>query len=356
MNQLRFWSVGLGLAMLLSSAPSFAQDAPVACARYCDAGRKDKVYLADALAGYGLENKQYFAGKPEVIDGDTLMFGGEMVRLWGIQAPDIDSWPGGPWARATLEEEVAYRQIECVEIDRDPDGQLLAACADRDGFIPRLPLMYGMVVPRSDAKSIYSPLYDELIRKFQLSASIAENLIPMIERLQLNQRADVISRVVCGANSDCEDEPPYDVRAHLSEYGLVGHRFFEGPAETIDGETIRIGDEVIRLWGVATPDIESKPWGPWARTALAEEIGDGPVQCVEVVEDLDGRPLALCANESWFMPYRPIQNGLAVLRREHTLNAPTRADDWLRPTWFKIFDDDAPRKKRGVWHGLPDAP
>ena len=35
-----------------------------------------------------------FSGVPYVIDGDTLAFGRKRVRIWGIDAPEMDTWPG----------------------------------------------------------------------------------------------------------------------------------------------------------------------------------------------------------------------------------------------------------------------
>ena len=70
-----------------------------------------------------------------VVDGDTLHVGDERVRLWGIDAPEIDE-PGGPAARDALEE-FAADGVRCrlppSGQDRDRYGRAVRRCVTPDG-------------------------------------------------------------------------------------------------------------------------------------------------------------------------------------------------------------------------------
>lgn len=76
-------------------------------------------------------------GTPEVVDGDTLRFGGRIVHLYGIDAPekaqtcknkrnrDFDC---GETARRTLDLIIANATISCREKYRDSWGNSVAVC------------------------------------------------------------------------------------------------------------------------------------------------------------------------------------------------------------------------------------
>ena len=71
-----------------------------------------------------------------VVDGDTLVLGGERVRLWGIDAPedgqpcerDGKLYDCGASAQAALLELVAGRDLWCAVRDRDRYGRTVATC------------------------------------------------------------------------------------------------------------------------------------------------------------------------------------------------------------------------------------
>lgn len=67
------------------------------------------------------------APKPrfQVIDGDTVKFGPQLVRLFGIDAPDRGQpcddgvwWPG-PLAKRALERFIGGRPVNCRQVDHD---------------------------------------------------------------------------------------------------------------------------------------------------------------------------------------------------------------------------------------------
>lgn len=75
-------------------------------------------------------------GKPRVIDGDTIAFGDQRVRLHGIDAPESKqtcSVYGKPWncgqeATFALANLVGNHWIKCEERDKDRYGRIVAVC------------------------------------------------------------------------------------------------------------------------------------------------------------------------------------------------------------------------------------
>ena len=75
-----------------------------------------------------------------VVDGDTLVWQGQTVRLFGIDAPERDqrcdrngkSWACGAWATDQLRAAVRAGAVDCRPEDTDRYGRLVATCtADR---------------------------------------------------------------------------------------------------------------------------------------------------------------------------------------------------------------------------------
>ena len=60
-----------------------------------------------------------------VVDGDTVKFGPQFVRLFGIDAPeriqtcDDGQWHPGPLAKKALEDFIAGRPVTCKQVDCD---------------------------------------------------------------------------------------------------------------------------------------------------------------------------------------------------------------------------------------------
>jgi endonuclease YncB( thermonuclease family) len=75
-------------------------------------------------------------GPARVVDGDTLVVGGEKVRLHGIDAPELDQpcarngapWRCGEWARSQLADRVEGREVACEASERDRYDRLVATC------------------------------------------------------------------------------------------------------------------------------------------------------------------------------------------------------------------------------------
>ena len=63
------------------------------------------------------------------------------------------------------------------------------------------------------------------------------------------------------------------------------------PIYTIDGDTLRMGPERIRLRGIDTPEL-SEPRGQEGREDAARRRGRGPIRIVPHGQDVYGRTVA----------------------------------------------------------------
>jgi endonuclease YncB( thermonuclease family) len=83
------------------------------------------------LARYAL------AGEVSVIDGDGLRIGGERIRLWGIDAPELDQecsrdqtvYPCGAEARDVLDRLLGAGMPSCQRLYDDAYGRTVARCS-----------------------------------------------------------------------------------------------------------------------------------------------------------------------------------------------------------------------------------
>ena len=84
-------------------------------------------------------------GRISVVDGDTIRVGGETVRLFGIDAPEVEQacrrpggevWRCGDWARDEVRRLFQGRRATCDRRDTDPEldeyNAYLQALARRD--------------------------------------------------------------------------------------------------------------------------------------------------------------------------------------------------------------------------------
>lgn len=83
-----------------------------------------------------------FSGPARVVDGDSLEIGTTRVRLFGIDAPELDQqcldpkgrdYPCGDHARAALRRLVGERPVRCLREGRDRFGRVLARCSNAGG-------------------------------------------------------------------------------------------------------------------------------------------------------------------------------------------------------------------------------
>jgi len=96
--------------------------------------------IVAVLAAIGLLPGGEIHGPAEAIDGDTLTVGAATVRLYGIDAPELDQpcrdgqGACGLRARQHLNNFVAFRTLVCTRRDTDRYGREVAICRVlRDG-------------------------------------------------------------------------------------------------------------------------------------------------------------------------------------------------------------------------------
>lgn len=67
-----------------------------------------------------------------VVDGDTMRVNGIKIRVWGVDAPEIDQ-RGYQQATDVLKEKALLKNVSCVIRDRDRYGRIVAQCfRDKD--------------------------------------------------------------------------------------------------------------------------------------------------------------------------------------------------------------------------------
>jgi endonuclease YncB( thermonuclease family) len=125
-----------------------------------------------------------------------------------------------------------------------------------------------------------------------------------------------------------------------------------GRASIIDGDTIEIHGQRIRLHGIDAPekgqpcfDASGKSWrcGPAAANALDELIGVSPVACREKDVDRYGRIVAICNVRGEDIEAWLVRNGHAMAYRKYS-------SDYI------AAEQEAKNAKRGIWSGVMQPP
>lgn len=93
-------------------------------------------------------------GRARAVDGDTLEVAGQKVRLFGIDAPELDQqcdqsgrrWACGQAARERLAEIVGRQRLACAVQDIDRYGRNVATCTAGGEDIAALMVREGMAI------------------------------------------------------------------------------------------------------------------------------------------------------------------------------------------------------------------
>ncbi|NBO20938.1 MAG: thermonuclease family protein [Rhodobacteraceae bacterium] len=124
-----------------------------------------------------------------------------------------------------------------------------------------------------------------------------------------------------------------------------------GPARVVDGDTLAMGAQKLRLYGIDAPEIhqtcrrEGKAWpcGVFARDALAKLVALGRLSCAGQGHDRYGRVLVICQNGAGDIAEAMVRAGAAT--------AYLRYSDR-----YAVPEDEARRAKRGIWAAIMLSP
>jgi endonuclease YncB( thermonuclease family) len=125
----------------------------------------------------------------------------------------------------------------------------------------------------------------------------------------------------------------------------------EGTAQAVDGDEIRVGDSMIRLYGIAAPEMSS-PFGPEARVALDELVGGQRVNCQVFGKTPQGDALGQCLAGTADPAETLLAQGLAAVYRSGN------ADDGAQQALAEKYDAAetlARQQAVGLWQPPPPA-
>ena len=129
-----------------------------------------------------------------------------------------------------------------------------------------------------------------------------------------------------------------------------------GRASVVDGDTLRIGLAVVRLWGVDAPEIETcraatvpmrpfcgTPHAETSRQSLERIAGTGDIVCREVNRDSFGQMMGECFAGR-------VNIGVEQIRSGNAVGWPTYLrQDTQRSVAFNAAEAEAKAARRGVW-------
>lgn len=102
-----------------------------------------------------------------------------------------------------------------------------------------------------------------------------------------------------------------------------------GRATVVDGDTLKLSGEVIRLHGIDAPESGQRcarsnggTWdcGKWARKQLTQLVGSGPVTCAGQERDRYGRLVAKCMRDGVDIGEAMVERGAAHAYRKYSLD------------------------------------
>eukprot|EP00241_Pyramimonas_parkeae_P006690 CAMPEP_0114260484 /NCGR_PEP_ID=MMETSP0058-20121206/20519_1 /TAXON_ID=36894 /ORGANISM="Pyramimonas parkeae, CCMP726" /LENGTH=319 /DNA_ID=CAMNT_0001375737 /DNA_START=156 /DNA_END=1112 /DNA_ORIENTATION=+ len=120
-----------------------------------------------------------------------------------------------------------------------------------------------------------------------------------------------------------------------------------GTFRVVDGDTLKMGDERVRLYGVDAPESkqmcttnQGKEYacGVVSTQQLEQHIGNQKVSCAVKNKDQYGRNVAVCSAGGEDLNRWMVQNGLAVAYREFS-------SDYVRD------EENAKLSRKGIWSG-----
>lgn len=126
----------------------------------------------------------------------------------------------------------------------------------------------------------------------------------------------------------------------------------EGMATVIDGDELRVGDSLIRLFGIAAPDISAN-LGPDARLYLDGLAGGQHIVCTEVDRNAEGESIAICTIDGTDLAAELLAQGLAAVYR---VGAPPSPEEKELAARYDTEEADARTRQLGIWAPRQVAP
>jgi endonuclease YncB( thermonuclease family) len=100
----------------------------------------------------------------QVVSGGTVKFGPQVVRLFGVDAPEMTQacddgqWHPGPLAKKALQDLIAGRPVTCRQVDHDPrTNRPVAQCYAGDDDLQALMVLAGWAWASRESTSRYVP-------------------------------------------------------------------------------------------------------------------------------------------------------------------------------------------------------
>lgn len=124
-----------------------------------------------------------------------------------------------------------------------------------------------------------------------------------------------------------------------------GGQSIEGTATIIDGDELRIGDQLVRLFGIVAPDISAN-LGPDARVYLDGLAGGQRVICTETDRPAPNTSVAICTIDGTDLATELLAQGLASVYRISASPTPQERELAAR---YDTEEADARTRQIGLW-------
>lgn len=164
----------------------------------------------------------------------------------------------------------------------------------------------------------------------------------------------ILGSAAFAQNNNVAPAPPAVPVGEVGAQGLapVAGQTIEGMATVIDGDELRVADRLVRLFGIAAPEI-SASHGPDARVLLDGLAGGQRVACREVDRTQDRESIAICSVDGTDLAPELLSQGLAAVYR---VTQPTTAQERELAARYDTEEADARTRKLGIWAPRTVAP